>query len=191
MHQWTSAPDTLIYMQDDKGDENYHIYAVDVSTGKGRDLTPFKGTRASPLGTHRDYPNELLVSLNKRNARQFDVHRVNLLTGEMTLDTQNPGDVVGWVTDTNFKVRIAQAPTPDGGTELRYRPDDKGEWKRLLKWGPDDSDGGVVSFTKDNKSIWMLTSEDRDTQALVKRDLESGKETEIAANAQADTSGIL
>jgi dipeptidyl aminopeptidase/acylaminoacyl peptidase len=191
MHQWTYAADTLIYMQDDKGDENYHIYAVDVTTGKGSDLTPFKGTRASPLGTHRDYPNELLVSLNKRNPRVFDVHRVNLLTGEMKLDTQNPGDVVGWVTDTNFRVRIAQAPTPDGGTELRYRPDEKGEWKRLLKWGPDDSEGGVVSFTKDNKSIWMLTSEDRDTQALVKRDLESGKETEIAANPRADASGVI
>src|SRR3954466_14248797 len=30
IHQWTYAPDTLIYLQDNEGDENFHIYAVNV-----------------------------------------------------------------------------------------------------------------------------------------------------------------
>src|SRR5262245_16432057 len=61
MHQWTYHPDTLIYLQDHEGDENFHIYAVDVAQGKVRELTPFKGVRAQPLGMHRDFPDEMLV----------------------------------------------------------------------------------------------------------------------------------
>lgn len=191
IYLWTYAPDTLIYMQDNDGDENYHIHAVDVSTGKARDLTPFKDVRATPLGTHRDHPDVLLVSMNRRKPQLFDVYRVSLKTGELELDTENPGDVVGWVTDPDFKVRIAQAPTPDGGTEIRVRDDEKAKWRRLVKWGPDDADGSVVGFTKDGKSVWLLTSQDRDTLALVKRDLGTGKETEIASDPKADASGVI
>jgi dipeptidyl aminopeptidase/acylaminoacyl peptidase len=191
IHQWTYHPDTLIYLQDHEGDENFHVYAVNVADGKLRDLTPFKGVRAQPLGMHRDFPDELLVSMNRRDKRVFDVHRVNLKTGEAALDTENPGDVVGWSTDTKFRVRIAQAQTADGGTELRHRADDRAPWKKLLKWGPDDADGSVVSFTKDNRHLWLLTSEGRDTLSLVKRDLASGKEELIAGDPKADAGGVI
>jgi dipeptidyl aminopeptidase/acylaminoacyl peptidase len=202
IHQWTYQPDTLVYLQDNDGDENYHIYAVNVADDKGaRDLTPYKKTKAGEkpepkfrarlLGAHRDHPDELLVGLNKNNPQVFDVYRVNLKTGAVKLDTKNPGNVVGWSTDTNFQVRIAVIMTADGGIELRHRGDAKAEWKKLLKWGPEDTEGGVVSFTKDNKALWMLTSEGRNTVSLVKRDLKSGKETLIASSPKADAGGVI
>lgn len=36
---------------------------------------------------------QVLVGLNKRDARYFDMYRVNLATGELTQDTENPGKV--------------------------------------------------------------------------------------------------
>src|SRR5262249_850071 len=36
---WTFQPDTLVYMQDHEGDENYHLYAVDVAKSAVKDLT--------------------------------------------------------------------------------------------------------------------------------------------------------
>jgi dipeptidyl aminopeptidase/acylaminoacyl peptidase len=191
IHSWTYAPDTLIYMQDKDGDENFHVHSVNVKDDKVTDLTPFDGVRAMLLGTDKDYPDELLISMNKRDKKVFDVHRLDLKTGEMKLDTQNPGNVIGWNTDNNFRVRIATVPTPDGGRELRYRKDDKEEWKKLLKWGPEDENGSVVGFTKDNKAIHLITSEGRDTLSLVKRDLETGKETLIADNPKADVAGVI
>jgi dipeptidyl aminopeptidase/acylaminoacyl peptidase len=190
---WTYTPDTLLYLQDNDGDENYHVYAVNVKEDKAKvtDLTPYEGVRAEPIGLHRDYPEQLLVSLNRRDKRVFDVYRVDLTSHKAELDTKNPGDVIGWETDTKFRVRIAQAPTPDGGMELRYRDNDKAEWKRLLKWGQDDMDGSVVSFTHDNKALWLLSSEGRDTLSLVKRDLASGKETLIAADPKADAGQVI
>src|SRR5690349_159321 len=37
IHRWAWAPDTLLYLQDHDGDENFHIYAVNVTTQDVRD----------------------------------------------------------------------------------------------------------------------------------------------------------
>jgi dipeptidyl aminopeptidase/acylaminoacyl peptidase len=191
IHAWAFAPDTLLYMQDHDGDENFHVYAVDVQTAKTRDLTPFAGVRAQIAGLDRHHPGELLVTMNKRDPRAFDVYRVDLKTGEAKLDTKNPGDVVSWEADPDFRVRVAQAATPDGGMEIRWRPDEKSDWRTAVKWGPEDAEGRVVGFTADGKSLWLESSEGRDTLAVVKRDLESGKEEVVASDPHADAGEVI
>ena len=48
--------------------------------------------------------------------------RINLETGDLKLDTENPGDVVGWLTDANFQIRGAISMSPlDGATTFRTR----------------------------------------------------------------------
>lgn len=65
---------------------------------------------------------QVLVGLNKRNSQVFDMHRVNLETGELTLDTENPGDVLGWITDAKFQIRGAiSMNATDGSTTFRTR----------------------------------------------------------------------
>jgi dipeptidyl aminopeptidase/acylaminoacyl peptidase len=191
IYMWTYAPDILLYAQDNDGDENFHIYSVNLKTDKVQDLTPFPKVRAQPIHVDRDFPNELLVSLNKDDPRLFDVYRFNLTTGEMALDTKNPGDVVDWRVDSQFKIRGAQAFTPDGGTEIRVRKDEKSPWRIAVKWGPDDVDGHVIDFTADGKSLWLTTSEGRDTLSLVKRNLDTGKEEPIAFEAGADVGRVM
>jgi dipeptidyl aminopeptidase/acylaminoacyl peptidase len=191
IHAWAYAPDTLLYMQDHDGDENFHVYAVDVQTAKTRDLTPFEGVRADLAGLDRHHPNELLVTMNKSDRRLFDVYRIDLKSGEAKLDTNNPGDVLGWEADPDFRVRGAVAATKDGGREIRWRPDEKSDWKTAVKWGPEDADGEVVGFTADGKALWLKSSEGRDTLAIVKRDLDSGKEEVIASDPQSDAGSVL
>src|SRR5262249_9954444 len=123
--------------------------------------------------------------------RVMDVYRLDLTTGGATLDTKNPGDVVGWEVDAKFKVRGAQASTPDGGMEIRSRADEKAPWQKVVKWGPDDSDGRVIDFTADGKGMWMLSSEGRDTLSLVRRDLQTGKEELIASDPKSDAAGAI
>ena len=45
---WTYAPDTLVYSQDNDGDENFHVHAVNLKNNEVRDLTPYPGVRARP-----------------------------------------------------------------------------------------------------------------------------------------------
>lgn len=191
IHAWTYAPDTLLYLQDNDGDENFHIYSVNLASNEVRDLTPHKEVRAEIVGIDRNFPNEMLVGLNLTDRRVHDVYRVDLIKGESTLDTKNPGDVVGWDTDAQFRVRAAQSMTPEGGMEVRYRVDTKSPWQTVVKWGPDDADGSVIGFTEDGKSLWMKTSEGRNTLAVVKRNLDTGKEEVVAADPRADAGGII
>ncbi|PYQ32483.1 MAG: S9 family peptidase, partial [Acidobacteria bacterium] len=79
--------------------------------------------------------DQILVALNARNRQLFDVYRLTLSTGALVLDTQNPGDVAGWVADSNLNIRGAQVVTPDGGTEIRIRDNAQSPWRTWLKAG--------------------------------------------------------
>ena len=47
IHFWAEDGKHLFYLQDLGGDENFHVYSVDLETKVVRDLTPFQGVRAS------------------------------------------------------------------------------------------------------------------------------------------------
>jgi dipeptidyl aminopeptidase/acylaminoacyl peptidase len=191
LYQWTYAPHTLVYLQDTGGDENFHIYSVDLADHIVRDLTPFQGVRAELLGVDRDHPDEMLVALNVKDRHIHDVYRIHLSTGATVLDTKNPGDVIDWKIDPQFRVRCALAMTSDGGMEVRYRAEEKSPWQQVLKWGPDDAEGRVLGFTADGESLWLLSSGGRDTLSLVKWNLADDSEKVIASDPKADASGVI
>src|SRR5690606_22997864 len=80
--------DTVIYAKDVNGDENYHVIAVNVSTGEATDLTPLEGVRAGVQDDLPDDPDHVLVVHNGRNPEVFDVYKVNVRTGRSTLAAQ-------------------------------------------------------------------------------------------------------
>src|SRR5262245_5183360 len=193
-YYWTYKPDTLLYIQDNDGDENRHVHAVDLAEGKARDLTNMPARHplsAEVLGMDPNFPNEVLVGLNVDDVRVRDVYRIDLTTGKATLDTRNPGNVLSWGIDPKFQVRASLGTTPDGGREVRYRPDVKSDWKTALRWGPDDAGGKLVGFTADGKGLWLVSSENRDTLSVVRLDLETGKEQIIAAEEGIDAGDTL
>ena len=92
---WAPSGKQVLYLQDNDGDENYHLYLTDLETNDSRDLTPYLGVRAIPVAVDADFPNEILVGMNRRNRQIFDVYRVDLATGGVTLEVENPGNVGG------------------------------------------------------------------------------------------------
>lgn len=186
---WAKNNGMLLYLQDADGDENFHLFGVDLASGNVRDLTPFQGVRAAPNDLSPDFPDEMLVTLNLRNRQLFDVYRVNLQTGALTLDTENPGDVAGWGTDSKFQIRMAVVSTPDGGTEIRVRDDVKSPWKSLVKVGPDEI-LAPVGFTADGKSLVIESSIGRDTAAVVERNIATGAEKPISSSDEVDAGEV-
>ncbi len=187
---WAEDNKTLLYGQDNDGDENFHVYGVDLASGNVRDFTPFQGVRAGVADLNRDFPDEVLIQANIRNRQLMDVHRLSLKTGALTLDTENPGDVASWGTDAKFQVRAAQAQTPDGGTEIRVRDDVKAPWKTLLKVGPDEI-LDFEDFSLDGKSAFLLSSIGNDTARLVERNLATGAEKVLAVSPDVDAGAVL
>ena len=125
--------------QDAAGDENFHVFAVDLDSHNVRDLTPWQGVRAESVASSPKFPERILVALNLRDRKLMDVYRIDLRTGAVELDTKNPGDVAGWLADDDMVVRAATVTTPDGGTEIRIRDSAAGAWRTLIKASMEDN----------------------------------------------------
>jgi dipeptidyl aminopeptidase/acylaminoacyl peptidase len=188
---WQFDNQHILYTQDVGGDENWRLYQTDIASKQTKDLTPFEKVRVDIVAYKWKSPDEILVQMNQRNPELFDVHRVNLKTGKIDLDTQNPGDVQSWQADNDLLVRAAQAQTRDGGTIVRVRDDVKSPWRDLIKWGPDETFGGTNGFTPDNKALWVTTSLDVNAARLLEIDVASGKQKVVIEDPQFDVNGTI
>ena len=121
----------IAYVQDKGGDENIHIYAVDIDGGNNIDLTPFDNIQARITDDLEDDPNFMLVALNQRNPQIHDVYRLDVNSGDIEMIAENPGNISGWVTDNDGKLRLAT--TSDGvNTSILYRAKESDEFKPIL-----------------------------------------------------------
>jgi len=189
---WSPNGSSILYLQDKGGDENWHLYAVNLSDDRVLDLTPFEGVRAQNLLTDPEHPHEVLIGLNKRDPRVFDMYRIDLRSGEMRPDTQNPGDVTSWLTDAKFRIRGAIARDDrSGDAVLRTRSAAEKPWQEILRW-PFGENGTAYGFSKNGKRVFVSSSVGSDTTRLLAVDAATGEEkAELAHDKRADVAGIL
>jgi dipeptidyl aminopeptidase/acylaminoacyl peptidase len=183
--------DFLLYEQDTKGDENFHLFRVSLKKGEVKDLTPFPKVRVNLVDDLEDIsPTDILVEHNKRNAELFDAYRLNVATGELKMAAQNPGHVDHWVDD--HKGRILAATETDGvNATLLTRPDEKSAFKKVLTTNFREH-LGVQFFTFDNKQLYATSNIGRDKEAIVTIDPATGKETGmIYQNPDVDVDGLV
>lgn len=187
---WAPDGTQVLYAQDAAGDENFHLFGVELASGNVRDLTPFQGVRAEVAGASPEVPGEILVSLNLRDRHVSDVYRLDLKSGGLVLDTENPGDVLGFVADAKLRVLLAQAQTADGGTELRVRDDVKSAWRSLVKV-PAEEEVNAIGFNAEGTALFMTTTVGTDTGRLVSKDLKTGAEKVLAVSAEVDVGDVV
>ena len=187
---WTYNPEQLIYLQDADGDENFHLYLVNVDTDTVEDLTPFEGVKARVIDLDPEFPDQILVGLNKDNPQKFDVYRIDLNNGAVEFDTDNPGNIIGWTADAEFQVLAALAATPDGGYDLLYREATDKPWQTLRHWSAEEQ-GSPYGFSKDGKTLYLIASHDANALRLLALDLDTKQETVIAEDSQYDISRVI
>lgn len=185
-----AAKDQIVYLQDDGGDENFHLYSVNTDGTGRRDLTPFPGVRVGVVDDLRDDEDHLLISMNKRDPKVFDVFRLNTRTGEMELVAENPGSVSDWFTDHDGKVRAA-TQTDGVNTELLYRESEDEPFRKVLTTDFRESVDPMF-FTYDNKSLYAMSNLGRDRTAVVRLDPATGKEQEVIfEHPTVDAGGLI
>jgi dipeptidyl aminopeptidase/acylaminoacyl peptidase len=178
----------ILYSQDVGGDENFQVFATDLTTGETRELSP-KGSRASIEASSRRFPGELVVSHNQRDPRLFDLYRVNIMTGKSERTFENDR-FVSFMVDDNFVLRFAEIQTQDGGNEWFIRSGT--EWKSWAKIGQEDSlTTSPAGFTFDGNTLYMLDSRERNTGALFAIDTRTNERTLVREDARADVTGTL
>jgi dipeptidyl aminopeptidase/acylaminoacyl peptidase len=180
---------SLIYLRDFGGDENFHLFLTTVDGTVDKDLTPYEKVRVNITDELPDFEDEVLIEMNKRNPEVFDVYRLNIKTGVMTMVAENPGNINQWITDHNGVIRMAT--TTDGvSTGLLYRENDKEDFKTVLTTDFRES-LQPLAFTFDNKYIYAASNLGRDKQAIVKVDPSSAKEMEVLfTHPDVDADGI-
>ncbi len=187
---WAHDNKHLLYLQDTGGDENWRLHDVDVITMARRDLTPFDGVQTQLVAMERDFPAEVLVGLNKDNPQLHDVYRLDLNTGELTREIVNPG-FLAWLADARMAVRGAFAPQPDGGIVVMVRDSADDDWRELLTIPAEDAlTTDPVAFSADGRSLLMVSSVGAETARLIRIDLATGAQEVLAADPEADVSGV-
>ena len=180
----------IAYIQDKGGDENIHIYAVDIDGKNDIDLTPFENIQARITDDLEDDKNFMLIELNKRNPQIHDVYRLNVNNGDLKLVAENPGNVSGWMTDNDGKLRIAM--TSDGvNTSLLYRETEKEDFKIILTTNFKESVSPLF-FTFDNKELYVSSNRHRDKSSIYRFDLQEAVETDlIFEHPDVDVYGLM
>jgi len=167
----------IVYLKDDNGDENFYLVAVDASGENLAPLTKEEGVRTQIIDDLEDDKDHMIVGLNKRNPQVFDPYRLNINTGEMELLAENPGNITGWMTDHDGKLRIAT--TSDGvSTSLLYRETEGDEFETILTTNFKESMSPQF-FTFDNKKLYASSNMGRDKLAIVVFDPATGKEEKV------------
>ena len=190
IHRWAFTNEHILYTQDQGGNENTHVYAVEIATGDVRDLTPVdEQVRANIMGMSPNRPDLVLIAKNDRNPQLFDPWLVNIRTGEGSLVRENPG-YVGWVADNNLDLRMAWKPVAGGDMEVMRVDQDEDTVLRTLA-AEDVMNSGAFGFDKSNEHFYSVDSTGRDTAAVTKTNLATGEEQVLFQDPKADVSSVL
>ena len=188
---WSYQPGTLLYLRDSGGDEDFHLFSVDVATGKSNDLTPYAKTTAQFVGASHAHSGAILVGMNDRDPKWHDLYRVELASGKRTLVQKNDAEFGAYLADDGFKVRYTTRARPDGGQDI-LQPDGKGGWKKYSDIPFEDSlTTQPAGLTTDGNTLYMIDSRERDTAALYAIDVATGARKLVFEDARADIGNAL
>ncbi|ROU09061.1 S9 family peptidase [Lysobacter enzymogenes] len=190
-YAWSYRSGTLLYLRDSGGDENFHLYSVDVAQpGAARDLTPYPKTRASLVRLAHRHPDRILVGMNDRDPKWHDLYEVDLGSGQRKLALQNNDRLAGYLADGDLKVGRATRSREDGGSEL-LASDGKGGWKVVDTVPFEDSQTTEYEgYSDDGQLLYLTDSRGRDTAALYAIDA-AGKKSLLLEDARADVGARL
>jgi len=179
---WSRDGKFILFVQDQAGDENFNVYAVDpaVSPAAGqkvpaaRNLTEAKKVRAVLYSVPKIDPDTIYVGLNDRDPAWHDLYKVKISTGERTLLRKNTERLTGWIFDHKGQLRLATRSAENGDTEV-LRVDADG-FKKVYSCTVFET-CAPARFHKDDQRVYMITNKgDADLIRLVLFDPATGGE---------------
>ena len=154
-----------------------HLYMIDTHSSRTapRDLTPFEDVNVPWMLVLLDKPDSVLVWMNLRNRRAYDLHELDLTTGDHELRATNDGKTVGWLVSRTGRVLARSRNTDNGGWEIQSAQGDAlwstvltGDFNEAIAWADNVPDG--------SSTVYARTNVRRDRHALVRLDLQTGEQ---------------
>lgn len=188
--------DRLIYVMDKGGNENDHIYAINIDGSNNIDLTPFADVKASILSVIKEQKDYLVIQMNKENKQVFEPYKVNVNTGalEKLFSNEDPDNaVVGYDFDKDGNLRGYTKMFNGTNHQYFFKPQGSSSFQLLhtTNWYETFN---VVAFnyaSKNPDEAYVLTNLDSDKIKIVLYDLKHKKRIrEIYANDEYDANLI-
>ena len=172
----------IIFLKDAGGDEDFHLWIIDIETMNVDDLTPYEGVRVDILDILPDDDEHVLITMNKNNPQLFEPFRLNTHSGEMTQLAENEdvdAPIVGWITDNEGQLRLATRLINGVDTALLFRKQPDDDFREVIRTNYKTEIRPLFFDFDDMDIIWAASNLNRDKSALVTFDLESGKEVDV------------
>ncbi len=180
----------ILYLKDQGGDENWRLYGVNADGSNLVCYTDYEGVRTNIIDDLPEFPDLVIIGMNKRMPEVFDPYRLDLKTGEMEMLAENPGNIQGWIFDHDGKLRVATAIVDGINAQILYRETEKDDFKPVLTTSFKETVDPVF-FTFDNQNIYAISNLGRDKAAVVVFDIRNGKEIEVLyENPDNDVEGL-
>ncbi len=185
----------LAYLMDNGGDENYHVFAVDLDGSNLKDLTPFDGVQAQFSNLLEEDKEHIIVLMNKNNPQIFEPYKINVVTGALEQlytndDPANP--IVGYDFDKDGNLK-GFTKFKNGVDQEVYYTDGKGGFNVIknLNWKDTFS---IISFdyaTDYEHDAYVVSNLESDKAKILKYDLKENKMLEeVFANDSYDVSDM-
>lgn len=176
-HGW-AGNGHLYFLKDINGDENYYLSIVNITEGVVHELTRFEGVRTLIIDDLRNHKDEMLIAMNKRNPKIFDLYRLNLAEHTLTIELENPGNYSDYIVDESGKVRLVI--TTDGTNNgLLFRSTVTDTFKTVLNVDFKHAFEPVQFVAGQDTRVYALSNIGRNTKAAVVYDLETKEEIEV------------
>ena len=185
----------LIYMMDKGGDENYHLFAVNIDGSNKTELTPFDGVKVDFLNGLKEDKDHVIISMNKNNKSVFEPYKMNIVTGKYeqlykNKDPQNP--ISDYIFDKDGNLR-GFSKLRDGVEFDLFYAVENGKFEKIkeLNWKQTFS---IISFnyaSKNRHEAYVVSNLDSDKSQIYRYDLKENKFLEkIFSHPDYDVSGV-
>ncbi len=181
-YRWTDDPRWLLYLQDSGGDENHHVFRVDLHDPEADavDLTPFPGSRVYSLEQSRDKDGVFTLAMNARSLAEFDLYELVIATGELTVIGESPGPGTGWSAGVGGDLLLSEF-TDQGHMKISRRRAGSDDVTHVTTFDGSDYPYGVTLThpTADGTGVLIDSVTNSDLTVLARIDLETGEETVV------------
>ena len=185
----------LIYIMDKGGNEDYHLFAVDIDGQNQKELTPFDGVQVNILQGLKEDKDHMIISMNQNNPQIFEPYKINIVTGDLKQlykneDVANPINSYDFDKEGNLRgfVRLRDGVNMD----IYYTTDGENyEVKKQLSWKDSFSISSFNYATDYPHDAYVISNLDSDKTQIYLYDLKEDKIIKkLFSNENYDVSGL-
>jgi dipeptidyl aminopeptidase/acylaminoacyl peptidase len=181
---WWANDNRILYLKDKGGDENYHVYGININGSNQKDLTPFEKITVNILNELKSQKDYIIISMNKENAEIFEPYKLNIVTGELkklyeNKDLKNPID--GYDFDKEGTLRAYRKQVDGNKYQLWYRTDENSQFNLVetTNWKVSFGIFGFNYQSKNKNEAYVYSNINSDKMQIIRYDLKEKKELEV------------